>query len=336
MTMDFGFGKGAGCDFVNKPCLVDNGQLPDYSRGYFCNNTRRDIDYGCDPSHTVVSTCDLRDLSKVPGEPFPPVPYNFRYFPSHVERNDLPSALWGPKRFKLADFCPMFVDPIFSCKGPLGSALIQKGTMEIYPFESFGHDNSRCFMSNYERPLCLIARCDEKENAVLVRVSSDKQPGIIQEVKCTKDGEKIEIDHFIDDRVRESKAGVNQTNALTPKLYIECPRLTAICPQLGCPGGCGGRGKCVWDAEPSPFCQCFDPEETSTNCVTYKVNVSSIPLQSKDFAHQSKGSTLEKNTETDENSHPSSEKDKNSSLSSSYLHTSLLGLMFALLIVFII
>ena len=33
------FGLGAGCDFVNENCIVDE-MVPDYGKGFFCNEKK--------------------------------------------------------------------------------------------------------------------------------------------------------------------------------------------------------------------------------------------------------------------------------------------------------
>jgi hypothetical protein len=55
------FGHGRGCDFVHKPCIVES-QVPDYSTGVFCN-TMDQNEYSCDPTHSIMSHCDLMDYS---------------------------------------------------------------------------------------------------------------------------------------------------------------------------------------------------------------------------------------------------------------------------------
>jgi len=56
------FGMGAGCDFVNEPCIV-NGNIPAYSEGSFCNTSDMN-EFGCDPTHRLISNCNLVDFSK--------------------------------------------------------------------------------------------------------------------------------------------------------------------------------------------------------------------------------------------------------------------------------
>ena len=72
------FGHGAGCDFVEKPCIGEDDSLPEYSKGFFCNTI--DSSLSCDPSHHIIATCDLYDLSQYADQPYPPIPQVFRRF----------------------------------------------------------------------------------------------------------------------------------------------------------------------------------------------------------------------------------------------------------------
>jgi len=80
------FGLYAGCDFLEKDCIDDNENVPDHSRGYFCNsemifeeenvddnvtNFTVDVEdnsniyhYACDPTATFKATCDLTRLDE--------------------------------------------------------------------------------------------------------------------------------------------------------------------------------------------------------------------------------------------------------------------------------
>jgi len=84
------FGHLAGCDFwdLGKPCIVD-GEVPDYSKGFFCN-TLSGIDlttfdasgpYECDPAHKHKAICDLFDAMEL-NLTLPPQEY--QYFPNKV------------------------------------------------------------------------------------------------------------------------------------------------------------------------------------------------------------------------------------------------------------
>ncbi len=51
------FGLGAGCNFVNDKCIVDE-MIPSYGKGFFCND-KEEKKWTCGPSHAYRGTCDL-------------------------------------------------------------------------------------------------------------------------------------------------------------------------------------------------------------------------------------------------------------------------------------
>jgi hypothetical protein len=56
------WGLGAGCDFVNKPCLTTDSSgdvtVPEYSKGYFCTDQGK---RGCSPALTHKLACTVVD-----------------------------------------------------------------------------------------------------------------------------------------------------------------------------------------------------------------------------------------------------------------------------------
>jgi len=228
------FGHNASCDFVEKPCIVDNA-IPEYSKGYFCNSTDKINDNACDPSRTTVAFCDLYDLSQGSQSKTSPIPDVYQYF-------DNPSL--GAKKFQLADFCPMYIQPFFTCKRPPPNFLSKKKD-GIFADEVFG-ENSFCIDSNFHRPLCMEITCDD--DAVMVHLANGSK------VRCSYDGEKINI---------------------SDSYHFECPRRATVCPNSICPANCSGRGICQWNLT-TPKCKCFDEEDTSKNCNDYRVGKTSI------------------------------------------------------------
>jgi hypothetical protein len=51
---------------------------------------------------------------------------------------------------------------------------------------------------------------------------------------------------------------------------LVCPRLSTACPDLFCPFGCAGRGRCDYGFASNgthvPKCVCFDPTDDSPGC----------------------------------------------------------------------
>lgn len=88
------FGFGAGCDFLTKPCIVD-GEIPEYSSGFFCNETipfingepdSVTIQFGCDVDYVKKAVCDLANYLVPPASNSgqDPPPDAFQYFESPV------------------------------------------------------------------------------------------------------------------------------------------------------------------------------------------------------------------------------------------------------------
>jgi len=99
MTRMSPWGLGAGCDFVEKPCLekTDAGvTVPDYAEGFFCNKQNEE---GCSAELTHKQGCTVIDYFYLVPQNLPPE--QFQWFP------DEPS-LGGPRQ---ADFCPVYGSP---------------------------------------------------------------------------------------------------------------------------------------------------------------------------------------------------------------------------------
>jgi leishmanolysin-like peptidase len=91
------WGLGAGCDFVEEPCIKINESgdpyLPEYAEGYFCleGNAR-----GCSPELTHKMACSVLDYFYIMPRELPPD--RFQYFPDEPTKG-------GPRQ---ADYCPMY------------------------------------------------------------------------------------------------------------------------------------------------------------------------------------------------------------------------------------
>ena len=195
------FGHGAGCEFVKENCIV-NGEIPSYSEGSFCNseykieNNRFSGSYGCDPTHTGMGICDLVDFSQLSMAYTPPPP-EFRYFPDSPTLGALTTR---------TDYCPTFTVNTVTCKNVPGKLEQMKLPILDY-FASAAEsdsDNSRCFNTDQERPVCLEASCDDINHVLNVKVAG-------RELLCSYDGQK----HLIPDT----------------SVTFECPKLAIICPE---------------------------------------------------------------------------------------------------------
>jgi hypothetical protein len=235
------YGLGAGCDFVNHDCIV-NDQVPDYGQGYFCNYTTPVQSNGvlsgnsslfCDPTHYEWAVCALFDIQQTPTA----------FVQSLV--TSLPSVRYFSDSnlvglFPQGEFCPMPVIPIgIDCT----DSSTQMGTM--YQGETYS-STSRCIdaffynsqlNANMNRPGCFEVQCDPSAFQVTVN-------GHV----CTYDFEESSI------------PTVDGTSAT-----IICPRLSTLCPDLYCPSDCSGRGICDHSTSP-PTCQCFDSSDATSSC----------------------------------------------------------------------
>jgi leishmanolysin-like peptidase len=91
------WGLGAGCNFVEEPCIKINEDgdpyLPDYAQGYFCMDGAA---RGCSPMLTHKMACSVLDYFYILPRELPIE--RFQYFPSEPTKG-------GPRQ---ADFCPVF------------------------------------------------------------------------------------------------------------------------------------------------------------------------------------------------------------------------------------
>jgi hypothetical protein len=226
------FGHGAGCDFVRKPCLVQDksGQtsVPDYGRGSFCNV---ESSAGCSPSNHFKMACSLIDFSLYQGVLDGPPPA-FQYF-SDPNLGGLPQT----------DYCPVYELPYdnkdgseLDCRDPQNSDdLFTPAFGEVFGSESM------CFENSVGYPICYKHKCDSDTRKLSIYVLN-------QEFECEKDFQEI------------------TPLPLVTSFKIVCPRLATACPDMFCPLNCEARGNCNWDAPNGPKCECFDASDTSESC----------------------------------------------------------------------
>jgi leishmanolysin-like peptidase len=232
------YGIGAGCDFANADCIINN-QVPSWaSPNEFCSTPMgfKDDFQGiderslnkvlCDPTYTQWAACDL---------------FQFREdAPSEInKRRYFSNPLLGPLFFDQADSCPV---PVIG----LGLDCTRDDPyVGFYNGESVGA-SSRCFTAFYNdraagtvyRPACMQVICDCHDHVVRI----GKQV-------CSFDGEVVAIPGEDD-------------------AFLECPRLAAVCPELfSCPLACSGRGICEIDSMAgTPVCECSDSSNDDIAC----------------------------------------------------------------------
>lgn len=239
------FGNLAGCDFVNKPCIVD-GQVPYYGEGNFCNDVleltkegfvlRQAFPQTCDPSHTSKAHCDLREARE--GDTVTDV--SRLYFPN--ERVKIPHT------FTHAESCPIPSLQPTSCKNKDDEFIVSREYADAR--ERNGPDSICVDVVTRDRAICLEATCNPEIGQLQITVLY----GIT--ITCQHDGQVHTL---------LGKAG--SPNGLP--FQIKCPKLSQVCPDLICPDNCSGRGVCQYDEETQVgYCDCFDENDNTTGCYT--------------------------------------------------------------------
>ena len=119
------FGHGAGCGFVEGKCLVE-GEVPTYSKGFFCNSESEGESIGCDYTHAMKAFCNKKESEEI-------------------------------FTINKSDECPMMTRDIIACD--------DEANKSGYNFEAFGK-NSKCFDTKTSQSLCLETSCNRKEQKV--------------------------------------------------------------------------------------------------------------------------------------------------------------------------
>jgi len=158
------FGLGAGCDFVNGKCIV-NDSVPDYGKGFFCDklNCNSGQTWQCDPSHQARGFCDLFEKTNDD---------EFTYF----SNKKIVSS------FQNADFCPIVSRNIITCD--------DEDAAPVSDFEVFS-STSRCtdvIINGSNGALCLRATCNKVKRSYDFFCWSRKRlvRGGLSGIKCSR------------------------------------------------------------------------------------------------------------------------------------------------------
>lgn len=231
-SLAVGWGRGAGCAFVEETCIDAEGNVPPSYESFFCNDsTELDRDgfaiqvNGCTADLSKKASCSI---GLYDGE----LPNEYQYFNF--------TNLGGSDPFM--DYCPVFSGFTNGlCTDRENEAVIRVDRME-----RFGERNSRCIagrLAKKKTALCLRIACAVEDRSFHVQVD-----GIWR--RCNSSGE-----------VLLAKNGDE----------VICPDPIRICPTFYCDRDClgtsricdYGQGKCVCegscledDDEPSSF---YDP-----------------------------------------------------------------------------
>mmetsp|Transcript_20271 Transcript_20271/g.56357 ORF Transcript_20271/g.56357 Transcript_20271/m.56357 type:complete len:512 (-) Transcript_20271:81-1616(-) len=211
-----GWGRGAGCQFVNDTCINESGDVPPQNAPFFCNEVSFDgipglsaaqSIHGCTPDLSRKARCSI-------GEYDLDLPKAYQYFNSTYG-----SKVGGSDTFM--DFCPVY-DGYDNglCSSPESATVIRANEIE-----RFGLRNSRCLVGNVypfyrNTALCLPIACVLEDRTLRVKV-----------------GEDWHICEHAD------KAIESET------VKITCPDPRRICPTFFCPYDClGTRGECDYNS----------------------------------------------------------------------------------------
>jgi len=230
------WGHGAGCDFVEQPCLDYNeGQttIPKHAQGFFCND---EMKRGCSSGQTHKMACNLLDYSRDRLSSKPP-PRRYQYFESESKGG-----------LQQVDYCPVFG----SSYGGLSPEQLEcendDNVNNINIFSEYYGKGSKCIETNTGSARCYLTQCVRDPPSVKVNIR-----GVWY--KCKHDFEQVSY--------KTNKAGI--LNGV-----FTCPRLSSVCPDLFCPVNCAGRGICDYDHKVNgtirPSCKCFNTSDTSPAC----------------------------------------------------------------------
>ncbi len=200
-----GWGRGAGCGFVNEACIGENGDVPPQNTPFFCNeitgsqSSAFEVD-GCTPDLSRKATCSMGhyDLD---------LPWEYRYF-----QETYGSDVGG--KDPLMDYCPVYL----GFDNGLCASVDTKESMLASEIERFGERNSRCLLGSLDSTkrntaLCLPIACVVEDRSLRIKVEESWHV-------CEESGQ--EINHG--------------------SITVVCPDPRRICPTFYCTFDCLGTG----------------------------------------------------------------------------------------------
>ena len=248
-----GWGRGAGCDFAEQPCIdPTTGTVAKSSQPYFCNQPLNHMTvHGCTEDFSRKAVCELVDYgadvdiesggnsTDDASEQSLTIPEAFRYFDNAygealtASSRELESAKRGYVDSGTADpskhvwggtdpdseYCPYYRG--FSnglCNSPETAKYLKTDDAEEFK------DNSRCVVASLSRRmtgLCLPIACVVSDKSLRIKVD-----GVWK--TCSYAGEKIEM--WWNDRS-----------------YVVCPDPVRTCPTFYCTKNCLGTNGGVCD-----------------------------------------------------------------------------------------
>ncbi|GKY92833.1 hypothetical protein MPSEU_000252900 [Mayamaea pseudoterrestris] len=243
-----GWGRGAGCPFIESTCIDSEGKVPTGYEAFFCNESPSfDADGyatqldGCTSDLTRKATCSMGQYSGS-------LPFEYQYFNFTYGSN-----VGGSDRYM--DYCPVYAGFTNGlCADPNNEALIRVDQME-----RFGDRNSRCISGKRQlqsTALCLRIACVVEDQSFRIQVD-----GVWR--SCARNGTVI-----------VTKSGDR----------VICPDPVRVCPTFYCVLDCLGtkrvcdydQGKCVCDGS---LLQDMDCDGELDDPFYHPTNASNLPGQ---------------------------------------------------------
>jgi hypothetical protein len=237
------WGRGAGCDFVNKQCILKSGQVSSKNAPFFCSSTKlfKSISgtqklstasiHGCNDDMTHKATCIITEYPTS-------LPSEFQYFSEKLGPN------YGGLDSDL-DYCPLFHEfGNGSCQDP------EAAVLKVSSSEEFGVANSRCISGVFNAQntaLCLPVACVKEDLSLKVKLDGFWNA-------CEYGGQII-------------SSWWDESN------YVVCPDPRLVCRAFYCPTNClveNGAKVCDYDSGSCVDCHPLDWEcnQATSNATT--------------------------------------------------------------------
>jgi len=221
-----GWGKGAGCEFVQETCIdPSTSEISESNTPFFCNrplSSPSEIHeiHGCTDDSSRKAVCSLVEYDSDLASPF-------QYFAGDGGYRNGLGANWGGSDPEM-EYCPTY-------RGFVNGLCTDEEnaeTLKIHRMEEFGVKNSRCVVTNYRKrntALCIPIACVVSDHSLRIKVDGYWKI-------CDYAGKRIEL--WWDDRD-----------------YVICPDPISICPTFYCPRNCLGTDGGVCDYS-TGMCMC--------------------------------------------------------------------------------
>lgn len=222
-----GWGRRAGCSFVNNTCIDENGQVPPENAQFFCDNVpttqSRSVAEsisGCTADLSRKAVCSMAQYDY-------DLPPEFQYFKSTYGTD-----VGGNDPF--FDYCPTYTGFANGLCSEVGNGQVIRADQ----VEVFGERNSRCLLGNIgslqATALCIPIACVVEDQTLRVEVNQKWH-------LCEEAGQVI----------------------TDGSVSITCPDPVRTCPTFYCPFDClGTDGVCDFD---SGKCMCERLTSTEKN-----------------------------------------------------------------------